>query len=91
MGVWSSFEGTISMRTGCGCSVSEAAKNWFDEALIKTTQTRKDPVTTTTEIGVVFECDGEMAARRIQGFINLLKSYDIGVQVDFQANVRFVA
>jgi hypothetical protein len=79
------------MRTGCGCSVSEAAKSWFDDSVIKTTQTRKDHVTTTTEIGVVFECNGEVAARRIQGFINLLKSYDRGVRVDFQADIRFMA
>jgi hypothetical protein len=91
MSVWSSFQGTISMRTGCGCSVSEAAKSWFDESSIKATQTRKDHVAVTTELDVVFADDGETAARRIQGFINLLKSYDEGVRADFQADIRFVA
>ena len=90
MSVWTEIEGTITLRKGCGCSISTMIYNIYSETtcyvrVIKQTESH-------THYGVEIRCslDGWDIEDYMQRVVQCLKGYDKAARMDLCVKSRFI-
>lgn len=89
MGIFTEVSGTIQIRTNSGCSVRQIIDSHFD------CKCRYDQITDRVHnvinitVNFTFCSDGVHAAKQIQQFCDMIKTYDAKTYVDLYATIRF--
>lgn len=90
MSVWSSLEGVIDLRRGCGCSISKLIKEVFDD--------HRKPILYQTEhhdsvrnhLTLEFCDDGQIALDSANKFIDEISQHDSKCNIDLVFTTRLV-
>jgi hypothetical protein len=90
MSVWTELTGTITLRTGSGCSINKLVHGIYSETIcnvrvIKQTESH-------IEYNVKIQCclDGWDIEDYMKRIVQCLKGYDQTVRMDISVNTRFI-
>ena len=92
MSVWTSVEGSVTVREGCKLSLKTLITEMFSEAQPSVAQNSMLSVGRITYTFSFNFSDSNMyAAKTIESFIYKIKEFDKTAWVDLEANIRFVS
>lgn len=90
MSVWSSLEGTIDLRRGCGCSISKVIEEVFDDYRKPLLYQTEHHDSTRNHLTLEFCDDGQSALNIANIFINNILEYDHKAHIDLTFTTRLI-